>query len=103
MFVLGGLVCWTLSKVLNPRYWYVILCLGIIGYIVHGIVLDPLIGYPPWRDHNSAISLENVSLIYRAISWFSFSVIISGSVFGGSLFTRHKIKNETSNKVNPHG
>lgn len=88
MTILGGLACWALFRVLKPGYWYVLIGISIFGYIIHGFVLDPAIGYPPWQDHDHFISLDNVSLFARLLSWFTHTVFIAGAVFGGLLFTK---------------
>ena len=102
MFVAGVLVCWAVSRMLKPEYWYVLIIMAVLGYLVNGFVFDPAIGYPPWQDDVRASSLANVGLVARAISWFSFSVIISGVSFSAWLL-KQRHSSESSNKADPHG
>lgn len=85
-----------------PKHWYVFIVVAIFALIVHGFILDPLIGFPPWLDNESSPILENTSLFIRATSWFTGGVTTIGAIFGGLTLKKY-YENKTSNKVNPHG
>ena len=97
MFLLGGLACWSLSRVIDTRYWFVFIGIALFGYIVHGFMLDPAIGHPPWRDDEMSNTLADVDLYVRALSWFSFSLTIAGAIFGGLSLHRYRV-NKSSNE-----
>lgn len=96
MFALGALLCWLLYKTLHARYWFILILIALSGYMVHGFILDPEIGYPPWQDNERTDSSIDAGLFIRAISWFSYSLTIAGVVFGVLLVARNRANRSSS-------
>ncbi len=88
--VLGGFI---MKMFIRPKHWYALLALGLVAFIIHGVLLDPRIGYPPWSDGERAELLKDISLDVRIVSWFSFGVVWGCVGAAGQLLRRQRNAN----------